>query len=112
MLDGVLFLVESGLFFAMSRALAIEHWKDFYSTVSLLLVVDSIWAATALIHNVSVWRWLVLNLSFAPLVGLLLWRFWNDPKSEEAVKLGTFLILFRTIVDYAWQWPFYFPPFK
>src|SRR5690349_3178439 len=47
-IDGILFTVEAALFFVMSRALPVAKWRLFYLCTLGLLVVDSIWAGTAL----------------------------------------------------------------
>jgi len=42
--DCLVFSVEAGLFFVMSRSLSSNRWQQFYATIVLLLSVDFIWA--------------------------------------------------------------------
>jgi hypothetical protein len=42
--DCLVFSVEAGLFFVMSRSLSARRWQQFYATIALLLSVDFVWA--------------------------------------------------------------------
>src|SRR5579871_166692 len=43
--DCLVFSVEAGLFFVMSRSLSAHRWQQFYATIALLLLIDFVWAA-------------------------------------------------------------------
>ncbi len=49
-IDGAAFMVELAVFFAMSRNLANSRWRYFYWIVLFLLVVDTLWGFSALLH--------------------------------------------------------------
>jgi hypothetical protein len=42
--DCLVFTVEAGLFFVLSRSLSAHRWQQFYATVALLLLIDFVWA--------------------------------------------------------------------
>ncbi len=58
--DCLVFSVEAGLFFVMSRSLSARRWQQFYATIALLLSVDFVWALMEKKHGASVpgeWIW-------------------------------------------------------
>jgi hypothetical protein len=42
--DCLVFSVQAGLFFVMSRSLSARRWQQFYATIILLLSIDFVWA--------------------------------------------------------------------
>lgn len=50
-IDGAAFMVESALFFVLSRTLRLEEWQKFYWVVFVLLVFDSLWGITIHLHS-------------------------------------------------------------
>jgi hypothetical protein len=42
--DCLVFSLEAGLFFVMSRSLSSHRWQQFYATIVLLLLIDLVWA--------------------------------------------------------------------
>ena len=113
MIDGFAFLVESAIFFVMSRALSDEKWKTFYWCATALFIVDSVWAAwTCSTHLPDIWPWVVLNvLSFGILISTLVaatFRFarWSPIRMAT---IGTGAMLTRSTLDYVMMWHFYFP---
>jgi hypothetical protein len=42
--DCLVFSLEAGLFFVMSRSLSARRWQQFYATIVLLLSLDFVWA--------------------------------------------------------------------
>lgn len=42
--DCLVFSLEAGLFFVMSRSLSARRWQQFYATIILLLSLDFVWA--------------------------------------------------------------------
>jgi hypothetical protein len=110
MFDGVAFTCESALFFVMSRALAPAQWGRFYTTVLLLLVVDSFWGGVVtVVHDTPVEAWIILNIGFACGVFLLLW--WHRSKTITlyAARLAMAMVIIRTLLDYYYSWNFYLP---
>jgi hypothetical protein len=115
------FMVESALFFVLSRTLRSEEWQHFYWVVLVLLVIDSLWWSivpyspgvrmTLLSGRVLLDDWTILNLvtSIFILTLLLLGRrLPYQPHLPAAI--GTAAMLVRTIFDYLISWNFYFPP--
>ena len=120
-LVSAVFMVESALFFVLSRTLRSEEWQHFYWVVLVLLVIDSLWWSivpyspgvrmTLLSGRVLLDDWTILNLvtSIFILTLLLLGRrLPYQPHLPAAI--GTAAMLVRTIFDYLISWNFYFPP--
>jgi hypothetical protein len=58
--DCLIFSVQAGLFFVMSRSLSARRWQQFYATIILLLSIDFIWALLERWHGSAVpreWIW-------------------------------------------------------
>lgn len=58
--DCLVFSVEAGLFFVMSRSLSAHRWQQFYATVALLMSIDFVWALMEKWHGAVVpreWLW-------------------------------------------------------
>ena len=58
--DCLVFSLEAGLFFVMSRSLSAHRWQQFYATIALLLSIDFIWALAEKTHGAVVpleWLW-------------------------------------------------------
>ena len=58
--DCLIFTLEAGLFFVMSRSLSARRWQQFYATVIVLLFIDFLWAAAEKFHGAAVppeWLW-------------------------------------------------------
>jgi hypothetical protein len=108
-IDGVAFMAESAVFFAMSRNLANSRWRYLYGIVLFLLLIDSCWGLTVLARtsDPTVLGWVVLNIAFSIVLVILIWR---GPKfSDSSVAIaGTAAMLIRTIIDYWISWDFYF----
>jgi nucleoside 2-deoxyribosyltransferase len=112
--DGVAFMLESAIFFAMSRTLGLEHWTRFYWVVFGLLTVDSIWGASVFLHSndtaaTVVEHWTLLNVVTISLLVLLVTLGKNIQNKHIPAALGMAGMLVRTIIDYAISWNFYFP---
>jgi hypothetical protein len=115
-LDGAAFLIESAVFFAMSRNLVNNRWRYFYSIVLVLLLVDSCWGLSALAYaspgaSVAIESWIKLNVGFSIFLVLLIWlgKKWDWDDLAVAV-IGAIAMLGRTICDYVISWDFYFSP--
>jgi hypothetical protein len=111
LIDCGVFMLESSLFFVMSRRLPLVDWVPFYQAVLILLAVDSGWGAFLwLTHYREVVTWLVLNLCSIP-VFLALWfcghKSWLG---KSGAVIGCSAVAVRTVVDYWTSWSFYFPP--
>jgi hypothetical protein len=107
MLDSIAFVSESALFFIMSRCMASAQWCQFYATVVVLLILDSLWAFYALAPG----TWMYLNFTVGPILLIAVVYFWKAKKVPSLLVafLFTGLVILRTVLDYAWEWKFYFP---
>ena len=58
--DCLVFSLEAGLFFVMSRSLSARRWQQFYATIVVLLLIDFVWAILEKWHGSAVpreWIW-------------------------------------------------------
>jgi hypothetical protein len=58
--DCLVFSVEAGIFFVMSRSLSARRWQQFYATIIVLMLLDFVWAALEKWHGAAVpneWLW-------------------------------------------------------
>jgi hypothetical protein len=112
--DGIAFLVEAALFFAMSRAITPKRWRGLYWSVIALLVVDSIWGVVEYWHGALLTLdWVYLNVGLAVTLFVLLMSLWTYEgwKVWLALWIGVLAALVRTFLDYKWAWTtIYFPP--
>jgi hypothetical protein len=110
MFDSFAFLIEAAIFFYMSRALSPVHWISFYIAVVALLWVDTLWGiATAGFHSTPApTSWIILNLVWGA-AALVMVLFNKHLSNERAVLIGCIGLFIRTVLDYALNWPFYFP---
>ena len=108
--DCGVFMLESILFFVMSRRLSPVDWASFYGSVLILLVVDTVWGAFLWsTHYQAVVSWLLLNLISIP-VFFALWFFSKKVWfSKWGPVLGVCAVTVRTVADYWTSWFFYFP---
>ena len=79
--DGVAFLIEAVLFFAMSRAITPTRWRSLYICIICLLGVDSIWGGIEYWHGaLPTPHWVYLNVGLGIILGLLLWFFGTEER--------------------------------
>jgi hypothetical protein len=58
--DCLVFSVEAGLFFVMSRSLSARRWQQFYATIAVMFSIDFAWALMEKAHGAAVppeWIW-------------------------------------------------------
>jgi nucleoside 2-deoxyribosyltransferase len=125
MLDCIAFTIESALFFVLSRRLAAQEWRQFYTVVLWLLVVDGVWGVLAWMrpcrdtHTICIW--LVLDAIFFGVFVLILLLsriplpsrvppFFHHKGYLIGAAIGMLAMVARTGLDYWRMWPFYFPP--
>jgi hypothetical protein len=115
LIDGASFMGEAALFFVMSRTLAMNHWRRFYSVVTLLLVLDCVWGRSVQSHATPqdaqvIAGWISLNIKTIAglliMIGVGCWRPGNDILPMAIGPIGMFI---RTYFDYVNSWDFYFP---
>jgi len=86
-IDCLVFSVEAGLFFIMSRSLSARRWQQFYATIAFLMLVDFIWAAVETWHQAAVpreWLWfdLIATIVLAAII-VIDWFFVPYEKGKE-----------------------------
>jgi hypothetical protein len=110
--DGVAFLIEAALFFAMSRAITPTRWRSLYMCIIWLLIADSSWGEIEYLHGaLPTPHWIYLNIGLAMALGLLLWFIRTDERwrMPVAMYLGMTAVIIRTVWDYSLDWTLYFP---
>lgn len=106
MFDSFLFMMESALFFAMSRNLHEDRWRTFYGLVAVLLVVDIVWCIHGSILGPSSFvGWIEWDVIFLVCIGVLL-RF--KPRDRLAAFSGLAVTAMITVVSYSVFWKLYF----
>ena len=110
-IDGIAFMIESALFFVMSRTLALANWRHFAWVVFTLLTVDSFWGLTVRLHAggeavIQGWTFLNLVTSICLLILIILGPRLRSAHTPAAILAVGMLV--RTIVDYMLSWQFYF----
>jgi hypothetical protein len=112
-IDGIAFLIEAALFFAMSRAITPTRWRALYMCIICLLVVDSGWSGIEYWHGaLPSPDWIYLNIGLAVVLSVLLLfiRTYEGGLMWFALCFGAAAVVIRTFLDYQWEWTFYFPP--
>ena len=106
MLDSVLFMLESALFFAMSRNLHQDRWKTFYTLIAVLLCVDIVWCVHGtLLGPNSFVGWIEWDIIFLACIAAL--RFLR-PSDRWGAWLGLGINFVITLCSYLFFWPLYF----
>jgi hypothetical protein len=112
--DSGAFLLESALFFTLSRALSPGRWRTYYIAVIILFVLDCAWAFTGNCGHSStdssLTHWMIQDIGGVAFMSIACWYLWKKPRSLTATLLCAALMLLKAIVDYAWSWSYYFPP--
>jgi hypothetical protein len=115
-IDGLSFMAESALFFAMSRTLDLKFFNRFYWLAIILLTIDSVWGLTVDLHSntnaaKTVEQWVALNIITIILAAPLNYFFGKvatDLSLRVPAMVGLLGMLIRTVVDYKISWDFYF----
>lgn len=113
MLDFLFFFLEAILFFVL--ALVLTNNITFYIFIIGLLLLDVIWLSTVRLTNPDnfpkVIKWLKINLITILMLGIGIiivhLKIFNDNIFVWIILSIT--IILRTVVDYAWNWEFYWP---
>lgn len=117
MFDGLMFMVEAGIFFVLCRSLSPAHWPRFYAFLAVLLAVDTIWALTAIIkYDAPLTSWILLNVLLAVVLGIVYDKYrppqpYAEPTDAPETPgwvcaVATFT---TTVTSYILMRDFYFP---
>ncbi len=85
--DCLVFSVEAGLFFVMSRSLSARRWQQFYGTIAFLMFLDFVWAATEKSRGSAVpreWIWFDIIAALVLVAFILVdWLFVRYKRGEK-----------------------------
>jgi len=106
MFDSVLFMLESALFFSMSRNLHQDRWKTFYLLIAVLLLVDIVWCVHGtLLGPDSFVGWIEWDCLFLVCIGALRYV---SPREGLAAWIGLSMTFIITLCSYLLFWRLYF----
>jgi hypothetical protein len=94
--DGLIFLVEAGLLFVMSRSLSARRWQQFYGTVLVLMALDAAWVLAARGHGAGAplqWLWFDLIAVGICAVFLVADRFFVRYDRGRELNLWCFVLI-------------------
>lgn len=97
--DCLVFTVQAGLFFVMSRSLSARRWQQFYGTIMLLLTIDFIWASLEKWHGADVpHEWLWFDILAVIILAAIIVLDWFFIKYEKDKELNTFCYVGVSII--------------
>ena len=109
--DCLVFSLESGLFFVMSRSLSARRWQQFYATIVVLLLVDFLWGVLEMRHGSAVpheWLWFDIVASVILTAIIILDWFFVPYKRGQELNLYCYLgisavAIFGLVYGYFYQ---------
>ncbi len=107
--DGLMFTFEAGCFFVMSRSLAPQVWRRFYSALLALMAVDIGWTGVNSFRNIHVGDWLWVNIGIVAAILVLMWLERGKAVSTRPVYVGLAVIAVATATSYWLERDMYFP---
>lgn len=112
LVDFCFFFFEAILFYIMS--IFIQNNFYFYLWALVVFVADVLWLAFVFFANnllfKKVKQWLYLNL--AAIVVISFFLIWSGLDPDLKWYLLAFILVVRTLCDYGFSWPFYWPAFS
>lgn len=97
--DCLVFTLEAGLFFVMSRSLSARRWQQFYATIIVLMAVDFVWAVIEKWHGAVVpHEWLWFDLIAVILLAVIIVLDWFFIPYERGKELNIYCYLGVSIV--------------
>jgi hypothetical protein len=92
--DCIVFTLEAGLFFVMSRSLSARRWQQFYATIVLLLLIDFVWAWIEKSYGAAVpAEWLWFDVVAAVILVLFIAVDWFFVRYERGKELNRYCYL-------------------
>jgi hypothetical protein len=107
--DGVMYTLEAGCFFMMSRALVPHRWRRLYITVLILMLIDIGWAGLTYLRGVHVGGWLYIDAIVVAAILAMLWFEHGKPHSMRPSYVGLAVIATTTALSYWIERNMYFP---
>lgn len=126
--DSVVFLIEAGVFFALSRALSPERFRNYCAYASFLFAIDIVWGLVTIYFHTKIprdWIWYglvycfmygVLYIALSP-VNIIFKHFpllFMNETAERRVRMRLMLassvfVVATTAYGYYIEWDFLFP---
>ena len=89
--DCIVFLLEAGLFFVMSRSLSARRWQQFYATIVVLMAVDFAWALVEKLRGTHVPdEWLWFDIAAIAILTAIIVVDWFFIRYERGSKLNIY----------------------
>jgi hypothetical protein len=107
--DGMMFTLEAGCFFTMSRSLAPHRWQRFYTTLLVLMLIDIGWAGVSYSRGVHVGGWLYMDVLVIAVILAMMWFERDKPMSLRPGYIGLVLLTMTTALGYWLEKDMYFP---
>lgn len=107
--DGMMFTLEAGCFFTMSRSLAPHRWQRFYTTLLVLMGIDIGWAGLTYARGVPVGGWLYMDALVIAAILAMLWFERGRPMSLRPGYIGLVVLTMTTALGYWLERDMYFP---
>ena len=97
--DCLIFSLEAGLFFVMSRSLSARRWQQFYATVIILMLLDFIWAVIEKRHGAGVPReWIWFDIVAAVILAVIIVLDWFFIPYKRGTELNRYCYWGVTLV--------------
>ncbi len=107
--DGIMFALEAGCFFVMSRSLAPQIWRRFYASILMLMVFDIGWTGVSYFRGVHVGDWLWLDIVLGVALLATMWFERRKSPSMRPSYIGLAIVTTTTALSYWFERDIYFP---
>ncbi len=109
MFDGIMFTLQAACFFVMSRSLAPQIWRRFYTAVLILTGLDIAWTGVSYLRGVDVGAWLLIDCVIVAAVLAMLWFERGRQHSMRATYIGLAVVTITTALSYWIEADMYLP---
>jgi hypothetical protein len=106
--DGVIYMLQAGCFFTMSRSLAPHRWQRFYTTLLILILINICWNVVSYSRGVHVVAWLSINVFIVAAILSMLWFERGKLASMRPSYIGLALLTITTALGYWLEQDMYF----
>ncbi len=106
--DGMIYMLQAGCFFTMSRSLAPHRWQRFYTTLLILILINICWNVVSYSRGVHVVAWLSINVFIIAAILSMLWFERGKPTSMRPSYIGVALLAITTTLGYWLEQDMYF----